>query len=95
MPDLRRIAVTVVEEEEGAYRWRLIEQDGEDWHVLKQQSRSMGTYKAAMATGLLELQKMIDDLDLGPREQEEPGLAKPAKKSGPVFGFGFGLPKMG
>lgn len=54
MPNLRRIAVTVVEEVEAAYRWRLIEQFGEDWHVLKQQSRSMGTYKAAVAAGLLE-----------------------------------------
>lgn len=92
MPDLRRIAVTVVEEEEGAYRWRLIEQYGEGWHVLKQQPRSMGTYKAAMAAGLLELQKMIDDLDVGPREEELEAVK--AKKSGPVFGFGFGLPKL-
>jgi hypothetical protein len=93
MSSLRRIAVTVVEEEEGAYRWRLIEQFGEDWHVLKQQSRSTGTYKAAMAAGLLDLQRMIDDLDMGPRE-EEPETVK-AKKTGPVFGFGFGLPKLG
>ncbi|WP_431106574.1 hypothetical protein [Variovorax paradoxus] len=93
MQELLRIAVTVVGKEEGAYRWRLIEQYGEDWHVLKQQSRSMGTYNAAMAAGLLELQKMIDDLDVGPRE-EGPEVVT-AKKSGPVFGFGFGLPKLG
>ena len=97
MQPLRRSAVTVVEEEDGAYRWRLIEQYGEDWHVFKQQSRSMGTYKAAMAAGLLELQKMINDLDVGPRG-EEPETVK-AKKAGPVFGFGFGfgfgLPQLG
>ena len=93
MPDLRRIAVTVIEEEEGAFRWRLIELAGESWYVLTQQSRSMKTYKAAMAAGLLELQKMIDDLDVGPRE-EEPEAVK-AKRKGPVFGFGFGLPKLG
>ncbi|MDQ0591370.1 hypothetical protein [Variovorax paradoxus] len=93
MQPLCRIAVTVVEEEEGAYRWRLIELEGEGWHSLNQQSRSVKTYKAAMAAGLLELQKMVEDLDVGPREEElEP--AKP-KKSGSVFGFGFGLPKMG
>lgn len=96
---LRSIAVTVVEVEEGAYRWRLVELDdeelGQGWRVVRQHPRAMKTYKAAMAAGLLELQKMIDDLDLGPREEEEPGAAKPAKKSGPVFGFGFGLPKIG
>jgi hypothetical protein len=53
----------------------------------------MKTYKAAMAAGLLELQKLVEDLDVGPRE-DEPEPAK-AKKSGSVFGFGFGLPKMG
>lgn len=99
MSTLRSIAVTVIEVEEGAYRWRLVElgdeELGQGWSVLRQQPRAMKTYKAAMAAGLVELQKMIEDLDLGPREQEEPGLAKPAKKSGPVFGFGFGLPKLG
>jgi hypothetical protein len=54
----------------------------------------MKSYKAAMAAGLLELQKMVDDLDIGPRE-DEPEPAKAKKKSGSVFGFGFGLPKMG
>src|SRR5688500_15926585 len=44
MQPLRRIAVTVIEEEEGAYRWRLIELEGEGWHVLAQQARSMKTY---------------------------------------------------
>jgi hypothetical protein len=52
------------------------------------------TYKAAMAAGLLELQKMVDDLEAGPRE-DEPESAKARKKSGSAFGFGFGLPKMG
>lgn len=51
----------------------------------------MKTYKAAMAAGLLELQKVVEDLDVGPRKDEpEPGKAK---KSGSVFGFGFGLPR--
>jgi hypothetical protein len=110
MSSLRSIAVTVIEVEEGAYRWRLVELDsngeggtggegagggeGQGWRVLRQQPRAMKTYKAAMAAGLLELQKMIVDLDLGPRDEEEPRPAKPAKKSGPVFGFGFGLPKI-
>lgn len=93
MPPLRRIAVTVIEDELGAFRWRLVELEGEDWHVLTQQSRSMKTYKAAMAAGLLELQKMVEDLDIGPRDEEVE--QRRAKNSAPAFGFGFGLPKMG
>jgi hypothetical protein len=95
MSMLRSIAVTVIEEEEGAYRWRLVELEGEGWRVLRQQSRAAKTYKAAMAAGLLELQKMAEDIDVGPREEEEPEPAKAARKSGSVFGFGFGLPKIG
>jgi len=93
MPALRNIAVTVTEDEEGAYRWRLVELEDERWQVLGRQRRAVKTYQAAMAAGLLELQAMIDDLDLGPREPEaEP--RRPAK-SGSGFGFGFGLPKIG
>ncbi|WPH23859.1 hypothetical protein [Variovorax paradoxus] len=53
----------------------------------------MKTYKAAMAADLLDLQKRVEDLDIGPREDEsEP---RKADRRGSVFGFGFGLPKMG
>jgi len=103
MPLLRSIAVTVTEDKEGAYRWRLVELEEESWRVLRQQPRSMKTYKAAMAAGLVELQQMIEDLDAGPREDESEAKPKaepesaPAegKKSGAAFGFGFGLPKIG
>jgi hypothetical protein len=61
--------------------------------AVNQQSRSMKTYKAAMAADLLDLQKRVEDLDIGPREDEsEP---RKADRRGSVFGFGFGLPKMG
>jgi hypothetical protein len=90
MQSLRPIALTVVEEEQGVYRWRLIERSASgEWQVLNQQSRSAMTYRKAMADGLLELQGMIDNLDDGPREEEPP--AAPAKKRGRAFGFGFGL----
>lgn len=104
MPSLRSIAVTVVEDKEGAYRWRLVELEDEGWRVLGQQSRSTKTYKAAMAAGLVELQKMIEDLDVGPRGDEPEPEPEPKterepeegkKKSGAAFGFGFGLPKIG
>jgi hypothetical protein len=93
MPLLRRIAVTVTEDEEGAYRWRLIELGDERWQVLKEQPRAVETYKAAMAAGLLELQGMVEDLDAGPREVEPQGKAEQPGKGG-AFGFGFGLPKV-
>ena len=98
MPSLRSIAVTVFEDKEGAFRWRLVELEDEGWRVLGQQSRSTKTYKAAMAAGLVELQQMIEDLDVGPREDEsepEPEPEEGKKKSGAAFGFGFGLPKIG
>jgi len=98
MPSLRSIAVTVFEDKEGAFRWRLVELEDEGWRVLGQQSRSTKTYKAAMAAGLVELQKMIEDFDVGPREDEsepEPEPEEGKKKSGAAFGFGFGLPKIG
>jgi len=43
--------------------------------------------------GLLERQRMVEDLDLGARE-EKPEPAK-AKVSGMAFGLESGLPKMG
>ncbi|MDP9928721.1 hypothetical protein [Variovorax paradoxus] len=107
MPSLRSIAVTVLEDKEGAYRWRLVELEEESWRVLRQQPRSTKTYHAAMAAGLVELQQMVEDLDVGPREDESEGKPEPkpepkpesepaeGKKSGAAFGFGFGLPKIG
>ena len=90
---LRSIAVTVTEEEEGAYRWRLVELDEERWQVLSEQPRAAKTYKAAMAAGLLALQKMVEDLDVGPREPEAESRRPDSTAVG--FGFGFGLPKIG
>ncbi|NVM92816.1 hypothetical protein FHT32_006509 [Variovorax sp. SG517] len=92
MPTLRHIAITVVENTQGAYRWRLIELDEAGWRVLREQPRPVRSYKAAMAAGLLQLQGMIDDLDVGPVEEEVE--ATPAAKKGPSFGFGFGLPAL-
>ena len=44
-----------------------------------------------MAAGLLELQKMVEDLDLGPREEK----ARAGEGEDGGLAFGFGLPKMG
>lgn len=57
-----------IEGEEGASRWRLVELEGDGWDVLHPQSNSMTSSKAAMAAGLLELQKRVEDLDIGPKK---------------------------
>ena len=106
MSSLRSVAVTVLEEKEGAYRWRLVELEEDNWRLLRQQPRPMKTYKAAMAAGLVELQAMVEDLDVGPREEELESESEsesapepePASGSGHEEGgkkgaaFGFGLP---
>lgn len=49
------------------------------------------SYSAAMAAGLVRLQGMVEDLSVGPREEEADAPA--AKAASGMFGFGFGLPK--
>ncbi|PZQ77794.1 MAG: hypothetical protein DI563_02620 [Variovorax paradoxus] len=92
---LRKLAVTVNEERSRAFSWELVEllPDGA-WSVVAVGDRPVRTYHLAMAEGLRELQRMVLDLDLGPREpvhDAEDG-ARPTRNT---FGFGFGLPKYG
>lgn len=82
---LRHIAVTVEEPEAGEFEWVLFEQ-GVEWTLLKRSKRPTASYAKAMATGLLVLQDMIEDLDAGPREEE--AVDRPPKRA--TFGFGFG-----
>ena len=105
MSSLRSVAVTVLEDSKGAYRWRLVELEEDNWRLLRQQPRAMKTYKAAMAAGLVELQAMVEDLDVGPREEElgseaeresapepEPTTGsdhEEGRKKGAAFGFGL------
>lgn len=92
---LRKLAVTVSEEKSRAFSWEVVEllADG-DWNVVAAGDRPAGTYRSAMAEGLLALQRMVPDLDHGPREpiQDAEAGTRPTRK---VFGFGFGLPKYG
>lgn len=93
---LRKLAVTVSEEDSKAFRWEVVEllPDGA-WDVVKAGGRRLRTYHQAMAEGLLALQNMVPDLDLGPREpfQEAGDGARSSPRN--VFGFGFGLPTYG
>ena len=89
MPSLRRIAVYVDESEPGWFAWALAEanEGASNWEQIERADEWVGSYKEAMAAGLLVLQQMIDDLDIGPRD-EPPEAAK--KPKGGTFGFGFG-----
>jgi hypothetical protein len=85
MNPLRSISVTVDEPEHGLYFWQLLEHNGIDWEQLKFAEQPAPTYAQAMAAGLLALQALIDDLDIGPREPDIE-TAAPTKRS--LFGFG-------
>jgi hypothetical protein len=85
MTPLRSISVTVDEPEPGLYFWQLLEHNGLDWEQLAFADKPARTYSQAMSGGLLALQALVEDLDVGPREAEVEAAA-PAKRS--LFGFG-------
>jgi len=88
---LRSISVTVEEPMPGAFHWVLLEatEDASVWTVLETSDKPFRKYRMAMAAGLLALQALINDLDVGPRQAGEDEDADPVGKraSGP-FGLG-------
>lgn len=86
---LRAIAVTVEEPKPGAFVWVLLEQ-GLEWAPLLRAEQPSKSYARAVANGLLALQGLIADLEIGPREPETERA--PSKKHA-TFGFGFGVLK--
>jgi len=87
---LRHLAVTVIQSADKAYRWRVAElnPDGR-WFTVDEQQNSEKTYSAAMAAGLVQLQGLVEDLALGPREDDSE--VHPVKQKGGLLGFGFGI----
>lgn|SRR6476620_5773833 len=67
MPSLRHIAIHVEEPKRGHFEWVLTERIGRNWRALDRSTSPVETYKAAMAAGLVALQNMVEDLDVGPR----------------------------
>ena len=86
---LRNIAVYVEEPTPGRFAWVLTESvdDLSVWWELQVGKEWLSSYQHAMAEGLLALQRMIEDLDVGPREKP---LTDLKNRAGHVFGFGFG-----
>jgi len=81
MPSLRRIAVYVEEPKPGRFAWVLAELEGRSWRQLEKSGSPVGSYKTAMAEGLLALQAMVEDLDVGPREADAPERESDAGES--------------
>ncbi|CAN7596449.1 hypothetical protein [Acidovorax sp. Leaf78] len=71
--DLRLIAVHVEEDSAGGFEWVLSERDGRTaWGEIQRSASAAGTYKDAMAGGLVALEAMVEDLDIGPRSSTAP-----------------------
>lgn len=93
---LRLIAIHVEESGDQGFVWVLTERSGPGWTELQTAEAAQPGYQQAMAQGLLALQALVDDLDIGPRrgDAEEPADEKeaPAEPTGPRPGslFGFG-----
>ena len=64
---LRLIAVHVEESPAGGFSWVLSERVGHRWGEIEKSNSAVSTYRQAMAEGLLALQAMSEDFDLGPR----------------------------
>lgn len=89
---LRRIAIYVDEPEKGWFAWVLIEQQEGfyEWNELDAAGEWVASYHEAMAAGLVALQALIEDVEVGPRAKRAPPPA-PKPLAGP-FGFGSLLP---
>lgn len=78
----------------GQFRWLISERDGAGaWAPLRRAPQPVASYRQAMAQGLMALESMIDDLEIGPRRPEAPPPSAPAQHPArapkPGF-FGFG-----
>lgn len=71
MERLRHIAVHVEEPNPGRFAWVLTERGAHDWQELGKATSLAASYHQAMADGLLALQALVPDLDLGPRSVDE------------------------
>jgi hypothetical protein len=84
---LRAISLTVEEPEPGAFRWILLENNLQgEWTELSAARTPSTTYAMAVSQGLLALQNLVVDLDIGPRAAP----VDTGKGVGPGHFFGFG-----
>ena len=104
--DLRLLAVHVEEPKPRSFEWVIMERGSRDqWAELDRAAKGLSTYKGAMSSGLIALEKMIDDLNVGPRREAKLGsdppqapasaqsdhdVSSPASKPKDAAYFGFG-----
>ncbi len=75
---LRLLAVHVAEPAHGRFEWVITERVREDqWKEIARGDDTYGVYKDAMANGLVALEQMIPDLEVGPRR--DVGKSEPAQ----------------
>jgi len=80
VPPLRRLAIHVEEPRRGAFQWILSEVEEAATLVEVERAKSPAkTYRQAIADGLLALQAMVDDFDIGPRSQQKVEAAPSAR----------------
>lgn len=94
MQPLCSLAVTVFNSTDKAYRWRVVELAPETARDLRLTSSSRHGRPTALPwpAGLMQLQGLIENLAVGPREEAQAPTSK--RKRGLFgFGFGFGVPR--
>lgn len=86
---LRDIAVSVRATAAGRFEWLLLEGGiASGWAEIDASASPSDSYKTAMADGLLALQALIDDVEMGPREVVQE-ISEPKREQSRGF-FGFG-----
>jgi hypothetical protein len=102
MARLRHIAIHVEEPKPGGFAGVLGERSAHAWQELDRADALAASYHQAMADGLLALQDLVPDLDVGPRSMDDApspreqagsprkknGQASAASSSKSYFGFG-------
>jgi hypothetical protein len=78
---LRHIAIYVEEPGPGRYAWVLIERESGGWQALERSAASVASYHTAMARGLAALERMVPNLDEGPRADDEQSGHRPRKRT--------------
>ncbi|MBV7542679.1 hypothetical protein [Acidovorax sp. sic0104] len=81
---LRLLAIHVAEPDPGKFEWVITERVNDQWIEIERAEDGYKTYKAAMASGLVALEEMVSDLDVGPRKVAERADGLPTPPEGTV-----------
>ena len=79
---LRLLAIHVAEPDPGAFEWVITERVNDQWKEIDRAEDVFETYQTAMARGLVALEAMISNLDVGPRRDLEQNDTPQARAGG-------------